>query len=68
MVSLLPMSTAEILNELPKLTPEERRQIAQLLIELEEDRMDVKAALQALAESDERIPYEHVRRELGLAS
>ena len=31
-----------------------------------EDRLDVEAAKKALAESDERIPYEHVRRELGL--
>ena len=30
------------------------------------DRMDVAAARKALAESDERIPYEKVRRELGL--
>ena len=31
-----------------------------------EDRMDVEAAKIALAESDERIPYERVRRDLGL--
>lgn len=31
-----------------------------------EDREDVKAARKALAESDERIPYEQVRKELGL--
>ena len=31
-----------------------------------EDRLDVEAAKRALAESDERIPYEPVRRELGL--
>jgi nicotinate-nucleotide adenylyltransferase len=31
-----------------------------------EDRQDIKAAEQALAESNERIPYDQVRRELGL--
>ena len=37
------------------------------IIEQMEDRLDVKAARAALAESDERIPYEKIRRELGLA-
>jgi prevent-host-death family protein len=36
-----------------------------LLQELE-DRLDIEAAEKALAESDERIPYEKVRKELGL--
>ena len=31
-----------------------------------ENRMDVEAAKRALAESDERIPYEKLRQELGL--
>jgi len=31
-----------------------------------EDRIDVVAARKALAQSDERIPYEKVRKELGL--
>lgn len=31
-----------------------------------EERMDVEAAKRALAESNERIPYERVRQELGL--
>jgi prevent-host-death family protein len=31
-----------------------------------EDRLDLKAARKALAESRERIPYEKVRKELGL--
>jgi hypothetical protein len=31
-----------------------------------EDRKDVAAAQKALAETDERIPYETVRKELGL--
>jgi prevent-host-death family protein len=31
-----------------------------------EKRMDVDAAKHALAESDERIPYEKIRQELGL--
>jgi prevent-host-death family protein len=35
-------------------------------LEALEDRLDVEAADAALAESDERIPYEKVRRELGL--
>ena len=33
-----------------------------------EDRFDVEAAKKALAEPGERIPYEKVRRELGLES
>ena len=31
-----------------------------------EDQLDLEAAKRALAESDERIPYEQVRRDLGL--
>jgi prevent-host-death family protein len=31
-----------------------------------ENRMDVEAAKRAFAESDERIPYEKVRQEIGL--
>ena len=37
------------------------------LLELLEDRADLEAIREALAESDERIPYERVRAELGLA-
>jgi prevent-host-death family protein len=36
------------------------------LLEELEDRMDVEAARAALAESDERVSYEDLRRELGL--
>ena len=36
------------------------------LLEQAEDRADVAAARAALAESDERIPYAEVRRQLGL--
>ena len=36
------------------------------MLEALEDRLDVEAARKALAESDERIPYEKVRKELGL--
>jgi PHD/YefM family antitoxin component YafN of YafNO toxin-antitoxin module len=36
------------------------------LLEEYEDRIDIEAARESLAESDERIPYEQVRRELGL--
>ena len=35
-------------------------------LEALEDQRDIEAADAALAESDERIPYEKVRRELGL--
>lgn len=35
-------------------------------LEAMEERMDVEAAKRALAESDERIPYERIRQELGL--
>jgi nicotinate-nucleotide adenylyltransferase len=41
-----------------RLTPAEIEEI--------EDREDIEAARQALAESDERIPYDQIRRELGL--
>ena len=37
-----------------------------VLLEELEDRIDVEEAEKALAESDERIPYGEVRRELGL--
>jgi prevent-host-death family protein len=36
------------------------------LLEEAEDRLDVEAARAALAESDERIPYEEFRRRQGL--
>jgi hypothetical protein len=36
------------------------------LLEEMEDRMDVQAAKAALAESDERVSYQDLRRELGL--
>ena len=36
------------------------------LLEEAEDRLDVEAARAALAESDERIPYEDFRRRQGL--
>ncbi|MFC1482568.1 type II toxin-antitoxin system Phd/YefM family antitoxin [Myxococcota bacterium] len=36
------------------------------LLEEHEDRLDVEAARRALAEPGERVPYERVRRELGL--
>jgi PHD/YefM family antitoxin component YafN of YafNO toxin-antitoxin module len=36
------------------------------LSEEAEDRLDIEAARAALEESDERIPYEEVRRRLGL--
>ncbi|MCD4726917.1 MAG: type II toxin-antitoxin system Phd/YefM family antitoxin [Pirellulales bacterium] len=35
-------------------------------LEALEDQRDIKAAKVALAESNERIPYKRVRRELGL--
>jgi len=36
------------------------------LLEELEDRLDVEDAREALAESDERIPYDQARREFGL--
>ena len=36
------------------------------LLERLEDKLDVEAAMKALAESEKRIPYDQVRRELGL--
>ena len=44
----------------------EELRLLERLLEEYEDREDVKAAREALAESDERISYEEVRRELGL--
>ena len=35
-------------------------------LEAMEDREDISAADAAMAESDERIPYDEIRRELGL--
>lgn len=37
------------------------------LLEALEDKLDLEAVREALAESSERIPYDRVRRELGLA-
>ena len=37
------------------------------LLEELEDRMDIEAAKAALEESEERVSYEDMRRELGLA-
>ncbi|MBW2241610.1 MAG: type II toxin-antitoxin system Phd/YefM family antitoxin [Deltaproteobacteria bacterium] len=36
------------------------------LLELLEDRLDLDAMREALAESDKRIPYDTIRQELGL--
>jgi prevent-host-death family protein len=41
-------------------------QLLERLIEDAEDRFDVDAARDALAESDERMPYAVVRKKLGL--
>ena len=46
--------------------PIEDLRLLERLIEEAEDRLDVEAARVALAESDERIPYTEVRRNLGL--
>ncbi|MGH9201465.1 MAG: type II toxin-antitoxin system prevent-host-death family antitoxin, partial [Vicinamibacterales bacterium] len=37
------------------------------LLEALEDKLDLEAVREALAESSDRIPYDRVRRELGLA-
>jgi prevent-host-death family protein len=37
------------------------------LLERLEEAADLQAAAKALAESDERVPYEEVRRKLGLS-
>ncbi len=41
------MSTTEILNELPKLTHTERREVARRLLELEAEREELEWATQA---------------------
>ncbi|MBV8885558.1 MAG: hypothetical protein JO235_16400 [Chroococcidiopsidaceae cyanobacterium CP_BM_RX_35] len=43
-----------------------RNQLAVFNLEQLENRLDLQDALEALAESNERIPYEQVRQELGL--
>lgn len=45
-----------------------RLQLAVVDLEKLEDRLDLQDALEAMSESDELIPYEQVRQELGLAS
>ena len=51
-------------KDLAAVIPIEDLRLLERLIE-EQDRLDVQAARRALAEL-ERIPYEQVRRELGL--
>jgi prevent-host-death family protein len=46
--------------------PIEDLRLLERLIEEIEDRLDIEAAREALAESDDRIPYSEVRRRLGL--
>ena len=53
-------------KDVAALIPVEDLRLLERLVEEEEDRLDVEAARKALAESDERIPYEEVRKELGL--
>ena len=53
-------------KDVAALIPVEDLRLLERLVEEEEDRLDVEAARKALAESDERIPYERVRKELGL--
>jgi hypothetical protein len=66
------MSTIEMVREkITRLSDEEAREVLACIERIEreradEDRQDIEAARKALAESDERIPYEQVRRELGL--
>lgn len=50
-----------------KVIEEDLAEIKGLLRELIEDRDDVLLAQQARAESSERIPYDKVRRSLGLS-
>jgi hypothetical protein len=46
--------------------PMEDLRLLERLIEEEEDRIDVAAIEAAIAEGGEAIPYERVRKELGL--
>lgn len=48
------------------LVPLEDLRLLERVIEETEDRLDVEAAREALAESDERIPYTTIRKRLGL--
>jgi prevent-host-death family protein len=48
------------------IVPIEDLKLLERLIDEAEDRLDVNAAREALAESDERIPYAEVRTRLGL--
>jgi hypothetical protein len=46
---------------------EDLRELADDLLEKAEDRLDIEAARVALAESDERIPYEEFRQRQELS-
>jgi len=61
------MSAVETVCEKVKtLSEDQARVVLDFIQSLEEDRLDADAARQALVESPERIPYQQVRRELGL--
>lgn len=45
-----------------------RKQLAVVDLKKLENRLDLQDALEAMKESDERFPYEQVRRELGFTS
>jgi len=57
------------LTELAHLTGRDKQSLAQeALLEWLEDQEDIRDAQAILAEGNQRIPFEEVKRELGLAS
>lgn len=54
-------------EEVAALVSVEDLHLFERLLEEYEDRVDAEEAEKALAESNERIPYDDARRELGLA-
>jgi prevent-host-death family protein len=53
-------------KDLVAIIPAEDLRLFEHLLEVYEDRLDLEAAKAAEDESDERIPYGKVRRDLGL--
>jgi len=60
------MSVEDILREVPKLSPEELRQVARALCEALEDCKDIADVRAALEESGDPIPMAEIRKKYNL--